>query len=283
MGIKKKRIILLILLLIIIGIAWKKTTQSYKQEEDKNDTNTMVTQNSLENIEQTTQNMMENIENNVQNNISSEKADNTKGENKIDKTEIKSSGNKNVQFDETVAFIGDSRTQGLIVYNGLTKVQNYSYIGLMVDTAMSKKIIKTNNGEEITLLQDMKSKNIRTVYIMLGVNELGWSYPEVFKLKYKELIDEIRKIKPECNIYVQSILPVTKSRDQTDKIFNNRRIDMYNKLIKEVANEKQVTYLNVSKAIENSDGYLPESASPDGIHISKSYCEKWLNYLKNNS
>ena len=283
---KKKRIILLILILIIIGVVWKKTTQSYKQAESKNENkiNTVVTQNTLENIEQTTQNIVENLENNVQNNISSEKEDNNSTvENKVDETESESSSNKNIKFDETVAFIGDSRTQGLIVYNGLKDIQDYSYVGLMVDTAVTKKFIKTSNGEKITLIQDMKNKNIKTVYIMLGVNELGWSYPEVFKVKYKELIDEIRKVKPNCNIYVQSILPVTKSRDQTDKIFNNNRIDMFNKLIKEVANEKKVTYLDVSNALADSNGYLPESVSPDGIHISKGYCEKWLTYLKNNS
>ena len=189
----------------------------------------------------------------------------------------------NVKFDETVAFIGDSRTQGFIMYNGLKDVQDYSYVGLMVDTAVSKKFVKTSNGEKITLLEDMKGKNIKRVYIMLGVNELGWSYPQVFKSKYKELIKEIKKIKPDAQIYVQSIIPVTKSRDKSDKYFNNTRIEQYNKLVKEVASEENVEYLNVQSALVNSEGYLPEETSPDGIHIGKSYCEKWLEYLKNNS
>ena len=188
----------------------------------------------------------------------------------------------NVKFDETVAFIGDSRTQGFIMYNGLKDVQDYSYVGLMVDTAVSKKFVKTSNGEKITLLEDMKGKNTKRVYIMLGVNELGWSYPQVFKSKYKELIKKIKKIKPNAQIYVQSIIPVTKSRDKSDKYFNNTRIEQYNKLVKEVALEENVEYLNVQSALVNSEGYLPEETSPDGIHIGKSYCEKWLEYLKNN-
>ena len=117
---------------------------------------------------------------------------------------------------------------------------------------------------------------------MLGVNELGWSYPSVFKLKYGELIDEIRKVKPNCKIYVQSIIPVTKSKDQSDKIYNNTNIKKFNNLIKEVANEKNVEYLDVQSALVNSQGYLPDDASPDGIHISPSYCKKWLNYIKSN-
>lgn len=190
---------------------------------------------------------------------------------------------KKVNFDSTVAFIGDSRTQGFIMYNGLKKVQDYSYIGLMVDTAISKEFIKTNDGNKITILEDMKNKDIQKVYIMLGLNELGWSYPQVFKLKYSELIDEIRKIKPNCTIYLQSIIPVTESKDKSDKIFNNKNVDEFNKLIQELSSEKNVKYLDVKSALVDEKGFLPEEASTDGIHIDVDYCEKWLDYLKYNS
>lgn len=194
-----------------------------------------------------------------------------------------SPNNSNTQFNSSVAFIGDSRTQGFIMYNGLKDVQDYSYIGLMVDTAVTKKFVKTGNGEKITLLQDMANKNIETVYIMLGVNELGWSYPQVFKRKYGELIDEIRKIKPNCKIYVQSIIPMTKSKSETDRIFNNKNVNTFNNLIQELAKEKNVTYLDVKSALVDANGYLPEEASSDGVHVDKEYCKKWFEYLKNNS
>ena len=193
------------------------------------------------------------------------------------------SKNKPVEFDSTVAFIGDSRTQGLIMYNGLKEVQDYSYIGLMVDTAITKEFVQTQDGKKITLLQDMKNKNIKSVYIMLGLNELGWSYPQVFKIKYKELINEIKKIQPNCKIYIQSIIPMTKSKSDNDEIFNNKNVEKFNKLVKEVAKEENVTYLDVKSTLVDSQGYLPEEASMDGVHLDIDYCEKWINYLKNNS
>lgn len=213
-----------------------------------------------------------------------------KEENSIKSSEIKDLNNvnmnkdkKDVKFDDKVAFIGDSRTQGLIMYTGLTKINDYSYIGLMVDTAIKKEFVKTSDGKKVTLLEDMKNKDINTVYIMLGVNELGWAYPEVFKLKYKELIEKIREIKPNVNIYVQSIIPVTKEIDSTNKYINNNRIRKYNDLIKELANELDVKYLDVASALVNDEGYLPSQASTDGIHVDRDYCLKWLEYLKNNS
>ena len=277
-------VIPLVIIIILGGIIGNKMTHKEDKKENVTSNINQVTNqeqsNSVNDLNQINS-KNETIEEN--NDIHEEKKEENNDIEEGKSEETTPNKGTNVKFDETVAFIGDSRTQGFIMYNGLKDVQDYSYVGLMVDTAVSKKFVKTSNGEKITLLEDMKGKNIKRVYIMLGVNELGWSYPQVFKSKYKELIKEIKKIKPNAQIYVQSIIPVTKSRDKSDKYFNNTRIEQYNKLVKEVASEENVEYLDVQSALVNGEGYLPEETSPDGIHIGKSYCEKWLEYLKNNS
>lgn len=189
---------------------------------------------------------------------------------------------KQINFDKTVAFIGDSRTQGFIMYNNLKDVINYSYVGFAVDTAITKPFVKNESGNKITILEDMKNRKLQKVYIMLGINELGWAYPEIFRKKYCELIEEIRKIQPNCKIYVQSIIPVTKSKSDGDKIYNNTNIANYNNLIQDLAKEEYTKYLDIAKALTGSVGILPEEASTDGIHVNKKYCEKWLTYLKQN-
>ncbi len=287
--IRKNRVISTVIPLVIIiflgGIIGNKMASKNKKQD-----NVLNNFNNEEKIDNTNKNSIipqntdvdnnKVMENNILN-IENEKKEDSEVKNVVNTSNEKKE-NSSVKFDETIAFIGDSRTQGFIMYNGLKDVQDYSYIGLTVDTAISKKFVKTNSGEKITLLQDMKERNIEKVYIMLGVNELGWSYPQVFKSKYKELIHKIREVNNKCEIYVQSIIPVTKSRDKSEKYFNNIRIKQYNQLIKEVAKEENVKYLDVQSVLVNSEGYLPEETSPDGIHIGKSYCEKWLDYLKNN-
>ena len=285
----------LLLILVIGGFVGNKIIQDTNKKIYENQITNEIQNNVTDNILADNENQSrENLINNTVN----EEANNTVNENEInedktDKNTIKeddsndtdstTSNNKKVSFDSSVAFIGDSRTQGFIMYNGLKSVQDYSYIGLMVDTAVTKKIVKTSNGQKITLLEDMANRNIKSVYIMLGVNELGWVYPQVFKKKYEDLIDEIRKVKPNCKIYVQSIIPMTKTKSDNDKIFNNSNVAKFNKLVQEVAKEKNVTYLDVKSALVDENGNLPEEASTDGIHVDKEYCEKWLNYLKNNS
>ena len=277
----------IVFLLIIGGFVGGTLIKNSTSKTPENTLNQNTTQNILANEVSQGDNKEENANNETTDGTNQNNAGNTnsneQSSNNQDNVTNNDPSGKPVTFDSSVAFIGDSRTQGLIMYNGLKNVQDYSYIGLMVDTAITKKIVQTSNGEKITLLQDMKNKDVKTVYIMLGVNELGWSYPEVFKVKYKELIEEIRKVKPNCKIYIQSIIPMTKSKSDSDKIFNNENVAKFNKLIQEVANEENVTYLDVKSALIDSQGYLPEDASTDGIHLDSDYCKKWLNYLKNNS
>ena len=168
------------------------------------------------------------------------------------------------------------------MYTGQKDVVDYTYIGLMVDTAVTKQFVKTSNGNKITILEDMKNKNIDTVFIMLGINELGWAYSSVFINKYEELIDKIKEEKPNCKIYLQSIIPVTKEKSERDDIYNNMKITEYNSLIKDLANKKGIKYLDVASALVDSEGNLPKSASTDGIHINKEYCNKWLRYIQAN-
>ena len=277
-----------IVILIIGGYIGNKILQD--KDVTKNNEIANLEQSNNIMVNEIAENTIEQNQNQNQNNETDKNQNNINQiSNEVESNEIENEvvndtpKNSSVKFDSSVAFIGDSRTQGFIMYNGLKDIQDYSYISLMVDTAMTKKFVKTSNGDKITLLQDMANKNIKKVYIMLGINELGWSYPQVFKSKYIELIDKIREVKPNCEIYVQSIIPMTKSKSDTDSTFNIKNVEIFNNLIQEVANEKNVTYLDVKSALINENGYLPEEASTDGIHINKKYCEKWLEYLKNNS
>ena len=181
-------------------------------------------------------------------------------------------------FDDA-AFIGDSRTQGLQLYTGLQNATFYATQGLMVDTFFSKKFVKAGGGK-ITIPDAMKNQTFKKVYIMLGVNELGWAYEKVFIQKYGEVVDKVKELQPDAKIYVQSILPVTKAKSDGDAIYNNTKISRYNELIEQMCREKGVTYLHVADAVGLDNGALPAGSATDGVHLNREYCYKWLDYLK---
>lgn len=181
-------------------------------------------------------------------------------------------------FSDAV-FVGNSRTEGFMLYSGLKNVRSYTYIGLKVDTIQTSKIAKLN-GEKVTIMEALKYNNFDKLYIMLGMNELGWAFPDKFKEDYGEIIEQIKMAHPDATIYIQSILPVSKEKALHDPIYNNKNIDRFNVLVKELAVEKEVFYLDVASAVMDSEGFLPEGASFDGVHLKPDYCKVWLEYLK---
>lgn len=178
------------------------------------------------------------------------------------------------------AFIGDSRTEGFLLYNGLTRAGNYGVKALTVDGFFQKAAITNGSGEKITVAEAIQNKEYDTFYIMFGMNELGWASEKTFIAKYGQVIDTIRRYHPDSKIVVQSILPVSAEKSASDPIHNNPKIVHYNQLIEQMCAEKSVDYFNVAARFMDDEGALFAEASTDGIHLNKKYCNLWMDYLK---
>lgn len=228
----------------------------------------------------------ETIENYVQEEKEeSKQEENKKEENKKDKNkkdELSTHNENDIEKDNfsDAVFIGDSRTEGLQINTGLTTAKFLSAKGLMVDTALKNNVIKLKNGSRGTVIDGLKEGTYNRVYVMFGMNELGWPYLDVFTSRYEKLITEIKKVQPNATIYVQSILPVSKAKSDKDSIYNNENINKFNKAIKDMANKNGYIYLDVASAVKDSNSALPSNASSDGVHLNKEYSQKWLNYLR---
>lgn len=185
------------------------------------------------------------------------------------------------RYFQDAVFIGDSRTEGLGNTGLMGDATFYAYKGLMVDTAFTKQVIP-EGGQKLTVIDALRKHKYGKVYIMLGVNELGWASEDVFIRRYGKLVDEIKRIEPSSRVYVQSILPVSKEKSEKG-IYTNERIRLYNRLMKEMCAEKKVNYLNIYAAVANSSGALPDDAAVDGVHLNRAYCKKWADYLRSHT
>lgn len=184
----------------------------------------------------------------------------------------------NSYFDDAV-FIGDSRTEGLILYTGLSNTTVYANQGLMVDTVFTSPVIQMD-GQKLSVVEALRRTEFKKVYIMLGINETGWAYESIFIDKYKALVEEIQSINPQAIIYIQEIMPVTAETSRTHSYVKNEKIQRYNELLAKLAEEMGVYYIDTGAAVADASGCLPEEAAIDGIHLKKPYCDKWLDYLK---
>ena len=176
------------------------------------------------------------------------------------------------------AFIGDSRTQGLRLYSGLKDTNWLCSVGLTVETAATEKFSVADG--KYTALDALGVLKPAKVYIMLGLNELGWKSADIFIEKYAGIIDAALAANPDCEVYVQSILPVSASKDAAGTWCNNKNVLSRNERLIALAEEKGVNYLDVASAFKDENGCLPESSTPDGVHLNPGLCVSWLDYLK---
>lgn len=180
-------------------------------------------------------------------------------------------------FDDAV-FLGDSRTDGLRLYSGLTHGTFLCSTGATVESVFTKSV-ETAAGT-MPLLDALAGLECGKIYVMLGINELGWNGTDIFRNQSTELIRRLQEDHPEAEIVIQSILPVSAGKDAEGRYVNNGRINEYNQVWLELAEEFDVAYMNVAESVAGEDGLLPEELCYDGVHLNKAGCRQWLDYLR---
>ena len=187
----------------------------------------------------------------------------------------------NRYFDDA-AFVGDSRTDGFMLYSGVGTGKNLTSNGLSIFTLSEKKAF-TVEGETYTLLEALALEEYGKVYLSLGVNELGYFDDDGFYRNYCAAIDAIRAAQPQAVIYIQGLIPLNEKlimESSGRDYLTNEHLRVYNDLMRQVAEEKQVAFLDLYNLFVDEDGSLPEDASRDGVHLRTDYCKQWLEYLQ---
>ena len=180
------------------------------------------------------------------------------------------------------AFVGDSRTDGFMIYSGIGTGKNLTSNGLSIFKLADKKAL-TIGGEKYTLLEALAMKEYGKVYLSLGVNELGMNNDAGFYKAYCDAIDTIRSIQPNAVIYIQGLIPINEGEIAAtggNTQLTNEHLLVYNELMRKAAQEKQVVYLDLHAEFVDENGELPPGASRDGVHLRSDYCKRWLTYLQ---
>ena len=179
-------------------------------------------------------------------------------------------------------FIGDSRTDGLKLYGGIEVADFIEHTGITIFDVGTKKVIRID-GEKYTVLEALAMKQYGKVYLMLGVNELGYHNDAGFAQAYADLVDQIRALQPNAILYIQNLVAIhpekAKANNQPSYV-TNEHIAVYNDLITKLAAEKKAVLVDVNAALVGEDGVLPREGTTDGVHFTKDYCVKWYTYLR---
>ncbi len=134
--------------------------------------------------------------------------------------------------------------------------------------------------EKVTIEEALNRQQFGKIYIMLGLNELGSGTPETFARNYGEVVNRIRELQPDAQIYIQGIMHVTAAKSNKDKVFKNSTIDERNAAIAELADNQHVFYINMNEATDDEEGALAQDLSFDNVHLKAKSYALWYDYLK---
>lgn len=184
---------------------------------------------------------------------------------------------KKHDYFEDALFIGDSRVEGLALYSGIDNADFAYKEGLTVQGLMDEKIAHVDDAT-LTLPELLSSKQYKKIYIMLGVNELGYD-TDYFVTEYMKKIEEIMDAQPDAIVFMMGCMYVSSEYSAGDDIINNDNIDDKNNGIAAYANGIDLFYFDINTALADDDGGLKEEYTWDDIHLQAQYYELWENYL----
>lgn len=186
-------------------------------------------------------------------------------------------------FFDTSVFLGDSRTEGLQLFSGLKHGDFYWARSMTVFRADSEDYrVFEVDGQKYSMTETLALKQYENVYIMLGVNELGYS-AEDFETGLGALLDKVIELQPEAVIYLQVMPPLNDSMCRKNSLahyINNENLAQFNAAIVRLAAEKKVALLNTAEAYTGEDGQLPAELSNDGCHFAYGAYSRWADYLR---
>lgn len=181
-------------------------------------------------------------------------------------------------FFANSAILGNSLVEGLRMFSNLKSLHYFSATSVSVVSATQTKNVRLADGSTGTLVQSLCQGQYDRIYIELGINEIGGNV-DTFIQRYGNMIDTIRAAESNADIYILSVLPVTRAKSQAGS-FNMTRVNLYNAALSQLAAEKQCYYMDVCSAFLGSDGYLPSGWSSDGVHLYAKYYSVWENCMR---
>lgn len=179
-------------------------------------------------------------------------------------------------FDNTL-FIGDSRTAGLRQFGYFETADFFATPGLSVYSIPQTKV-DVEGYEKIKLEELLVEKEYDRIYVMLGMNELGYRFPQTVE-RYRDFIEDLQDQEPCAQLILCANLHVTSTRSNNDKFFNNANIDKMNEEIRILAEEKELIFLDINELFDNEAGELSKEVASDDSHVTVENYIRWCDWI----
>lgn len=118
----------------------------------------------------------------------------------------------------------------------------------------------------------------KTLFLLVGINDLGERAPKEVCADYARLLDRIQQALPETRIYVQSLLPV---RTDMRSLPDNRQLEQVNRSIRQMAEDRGMEYIDLFfSMLDRPSWQLAYDYQLDGLHLSKEGYAVWQERIR---
>ncbi len=187
-----------------------------------------------------------------------------------------SDAHKSANFGN-VLFIGDSRTVGLRDYADLGAADVFAENGLNI-FRLFKDAVNVPGKGQITLENLLLSNQYDKIYVMLGINEIGYNLDKVIE-KFGHAIDKLQNYQPNTTIYIQANLMIQKSRSDRDSIYNNANMRYLNDHMAAFGDGIKRIFIDVNPLFGDGAGNLAPQYACDDFHLIGVYYTVWADWI----
>ncbi|HSP23224.1 MAG TPA: GDSL-type esterase/lipase family protein [Planococcus sp. (in: firmicutes)] len=145
------------------------------------------------------------------------------------------------------------------------------------ETVLNRGIAEDTTKGVLNRIDEVAARNPKEVYIMIGVNDIAAG---VNKENYEKNMNKIVQSfdQEQTRVILQSLLPV--NNNSFNNNLPNGRVDDFNVILKKVAADNNVEYVDLHTYFEDSNGQLQKEITIDGLHLMGEGYDIWIDQLE---
>lgn len=110
-------------------------------------------------------------------------------------------------------------------------------------------------------MDEILSHKPKKIFIMVGINDIGNGVPEQTSMSYyRKIIEMIKSVDTECDIYIESVLPTTQ--------LDLKQIAHFNSELESICKSENVEYIDLFSDFLSGGSTDTNLISADGVHLN---------------
>ena len=186
------------------------------------------------------------------------------------------------EYLEQTLFIGDSNTVRLEGFGEIEMNNMAAVVGMGVQSVPDSDCIWfAEYSQPVTIPRAARLLQPQRMIVMYGTNNTDMSVEEFIEA-YEDALDALEESWPYADLIIASVPPVGKNKPDAKKV--QKTIDDFNEVLIELAEQRELPFLNSAQALKGADGYLKsEYAEADGMHFTAQGAKAFVEYVRTHS